>query len=81
MIVEQLSPQGSEQISIGSFGEEVVETRSPKQLILHGPVLYVMDPFRVNNSVQTDKRVFLPIFLQHERFVDQLEYRVVIWTD
>ena len=82
MVVEQLGPQGSEQISTDSLGEEVVETRSPTQLIVHGPVVYVTDPFRVINSAQTDpERVLLPIFVKHERFADQREYRFVIWTD
>ena len=82
MVVEQLGPRGRDQISTDSYGDEVVETRSRGQLIAHGPVIYVADPFRTINSARTDaERVLLPVFVKHHRFAGQREYRFVIWAD
>ena len=82
MVVEQLGPLGKEQISTDSYGDEVIETRSKGQLIVHGPVIYVADPFRTIHSTQTDaERVLLPIFVKHHRFAGQREYRFAIWAD
>ena len=81
MVVEQLGPQGRDQISTDSCGDEVVETQTRGQLIVHGPVIYVGDPFRTIDSAQTDaERVLLPIFVKHHRFAGQREYRFVIWA-
>ena len=81
MVVEQLGPRGSEEISTDSFGDEVVETRTKGQLIVHGPVIYVADPFSVIDSARTDEeRVLVPIFVKHHRFARQREYRFVIWA-
>ena len=82
MVVEQLGPRGSEQISTDSFGDKVVETRSRGQLIVHGPVIYVADPFSAIDSARTDEERFLaPSFVKHQRFAGQREYRFVIWAD
>ena len=82
MVVEQLGPLGGDQISTDSYGDEVVETRSRGQLIVHGPVIYVADTFRTIDSARTDaERLILPIFVKHHRFAGQREYRFVIWAD
>ena len=82
MVVEQLGPRGRDQISTDSYGDEVIETRSKGQLVVHGPVIYVADPFRTINSTQTDaERGLLPIFVKHHRFAGQREYRFAIWAD
>ena len=82
MVVEQLGPRGRRQISTDSFGDEVVETRTRGQLIVHGPVVYVGDPFRTIDAARTDaERTLLPIFVKHHRFAGQREYRFVIWAD
>ena len=82
MAVEQLGPRGKDHTSTDSFGDEVVETRTPGQLIVHGPVLYVADQFRTIESARTDaERLMLPIFVKHHRFAGQREYRFVIWAD
>ena len=39
MVVEQLGPRCGDQISTDSFGDEVVETRTRGQMIVHGPVI------------------------------------------
>ena len=82
MAVEQLGPRGKDHTSTDSFGDEVVETRTPGQLIVHGPVLYVANQFRTIESARTDaERLMLPIFVKHHRFAGQREYRFVIWAD
>ena len=82
MVVEQLGPRGRDQIHTDSYGDQSVETRSRGQLIVHGPVIYVADPFRVIDSARTDlERTLLPIFLKRPRFAGHREYRFVIWTE
>ena len=82
MVVDQLGPRGRDEISTDSFGDEVTETRTRGQLIVHGPVTYVADPFRTIDSARTDaERVLLPIFVKHRRFAGQREYRFVVWAD
>ena len=82
MIVEQLGPRGGDQISTDTYGDEVVETRSRGQLIVHGPMIYVADPFRTINSARTEaERVLLPIFVKHHQFAGHREYRFAIWAD
>ena len=82
MVVDQLGPRGRNQISTDSFGNEVTETRTRGQLIVHGPVIYVADPFRTIDSARTDsERALLPIFVKHRRFAGQREYRFVVWAD
>ena len=82
MVVEQLGPRGRDEISTDSHGDEFVETRTRGQLIVHGPVVYVADPFGVIDSAQTDvERVLLPVFVKHHRFAGQREYRFVIWAE
>ena len=82
MVVDQLGPQGRDQIFTDSYGDVSVETHTRGQLIVHGPVIYVADPFRVIDSARTDmERGLLPIFVKHHRFAGQREYRFVIWAD
>ena len=82
MVVDQLGPRGVDQISTDSFGDEVTESRTRSQLIVHGPVIYVADPLRTINSARTDaERALLPIFTKHRRFAGQREYRFVIWAE
>ena len=82
MVVDQLGPRGGDQKSTDSYRDEVVETRTRGQLIVHGPVIYVADPFRALDSARTDEeRVLLPIFVKHHRFAGQREYRFVVWAD
>ena len=82
MVVEQLGARGQDQIHTDSFGDQSFETRSKGQLIVHGPVIYVADPFRAIDSARTDmERTLLPIFVKHRRFVGHREYRFVIWTE
>ena len=82
MVADQLGPRGVDQISTDSFGDEVTESRTRGQLIVHGPVTYVTDAFRTIDSARTDaERALLPIFVKHRRFAGQREYRFVIWAE
>lgn len=68
MVVEQLGARGQDQIHTDSFADQSFETRSKGQLIVHGPVIYVADPFRAIDSARTDmERMLLPIFVKRCR--------------
>ena len=82
MVVDHLGPRGGDQLSTDTHGHEVIETRTKGQLIVHGPVVYVPDPFHAIHSARTDaERVLLPVFVKHQRFADQREYRFVIFAE
>ena len=82
MAMEQLGARCSDQTLTASFGDQSVETRSRGQLIVHGPVIYVADPFHVIDSARTDmERILLPVFVKHDRFAGHREYRFVILTE
>ena len=79
---EQLGPRGLEFTSTDSFGDGVVYTRAKGQLIIHGPVVYVTDPFSVISSASSNvERVLLPVFVKDVKYAAQREYRFVVWAD
>ena len=92
MVVDQLGPQGQEGELTTSFLGGEVETLHKSQLIMHGPVLYVEDPYSVfiaaadNRPSAEVMHSFAPL-IPHTVFVkgiehrDQREYRFVIWTE
>ena len=93
MVVDQLGPQGKEDEVTHTFhGREVRKTRHKNQLIVHGPVLYVEDPYAVFVA-DDDSRpsaeimqsfaslIFHTVFVKGIEHCDQREYRFVIWTE
>ena len=83
MAAEQLGPRGLEITWTDDFGEGVVHTKSGKgQLIVHGPVVYVKDPFSVISSGSSEmERGLLPIFVKNIEYAAQREYRFVVWAE
>jgi hypothetical protein len=82
MAAEQLGPRGLEVTSTDSFGERVVQTRAKGQLIIHGPVVSVTDPFSVISSASSNvERGLLPVFVKDVKYAAQREYRFVVWAD
>ena len=83
MAAEQLGPRGLEITWTDDFGEGVVDNRRGKgQLIIHGPVVYVKDPFSVISSASSNvERGLLPIFVKDRKYAAQREYRFVVWAD
>ena len=92
MVVDQLGPQGQEEELTHAFhGREVRKTLHRAQLIIHGPVLYVEDPYSMfvaaadnRPSVEIMRSfgplIFHTVFVKGSEHRDQREYRFVIWT-
>ena len=63
-------------------GVFVGNTYHCKILIVHGPVVYVDDPFYVCTTASAGQnsmtRMMMPIFVKHKDYGDQREYRFVI---
>ena len=93
MVVDQLGPQGREEELTHDFPSgEPRKTRHKAQLIIHGPVLYVDDPFSVFVAAGDDRqpvailhslapRILHSVFVKGIEHRDQREYRFVIWTE
>lgn len=82
MVIDHLGPQGADQLHTDTYDDEVIKTLTKGQLIVHGPVVYVPDPFRAIHSAQTDvERFLLPVFVKNRRFAAQREYRFIIWAE
>ena len=63
-------------------GEPTGTTYHRWMLVIHGPVVYVRDPFSVcataANSQDSRVKTLLPLFLKHQAYSGQREYRFVI---
>lgn len=83
MVVEQLGPQISNTRSEFTLADQsTVESESKGQILFHGPVIYVDDPYEVvSNAVGRHDRLYLPYLVKSAEFKDQREYRFVILTD
>lgn len=83
MVVEQLGPQlGNVRSSVGLDGHDSVRTITRGQLIFHGPVVYVDDPFEAAyEAIREPNGVYLPFFIKSTEFQEQREYRFVIMTE
>ena len=91
MVVDQLGPQGQEEEVTHTFhGREARKTRHRSQVIVHGPVRYVEDPYSVfaaaaNRPLEEvlhslGPLIFHTVFVKGIEYRDQREYRFVIWT-
>ena len=57
-------------------------TEHPSQLIIHGPVRYVKDPYEIISAASTGwEELLLPLFVKRMEFQDQREYRFVIHAE
>lgn len=83
MVTEQLGPHGREQSLKSSFnGEEEFHSSHKGQLIVHGPVIYSENPYElISNLSSSCEQVIVPIFVKDIKYVNQREYRFVIWTE
>ena len=83
MVAEQIGPQGNESELKHSFsGEPQIRTKHKVQIIFHGPVLYVEDPYKmIINASSTYEFMVLPIFVKEVAYRGQQEYRFAIWAE
>lgn len=83
MVAEQLGPQGQVENLNHSF-DEIVKTRTShrSQVIYHGPVIYVDDPYvMISNASSKAEFILRSNFVKGVEFQDQREYRFVILTE
>ena len=83
MVTEQLGPHGKEQsLKTSLDGKEVFHSTHKSQLIVHGPVIYLENPYELISSLSSNwEQVILPIFVKDIKYIYQREYRFVIWTE
>ncbi len=83
MVVEQLGPQLSGvKSSIGFVDQDAVNIVTKGQMIAHGPVIYVEDPFEtVSSASYRSDQVYLPYFVKSIEYKAQQEYRHIILAE
>ena len=83
LVVEQLGPLCNDQSVRHSInGRETSHSQHKSQLIIHGPVVYAADPFKlVTNAHSSMGKMCLPIFVKNIRYAAQREYRFLIWSE
>ena len=83
MVAEQLGPQGREEEMKHTFdGELKLRMRQKTQLIVHGPVVYVENPFEtISKASDKMEYMLLRTFTKGMEYRDQREYRFVVWTE
>lgn len=83
MVVEELGPQGQEAKAEHSFeGLSKFCTQHMSQLIIHGPVRYVEDPYELMSTAKSGwEEMLLPLFVKGMDYQDQREYRFAICTE
>ncbi len=83
MVAERLGPQGQVTNLNHSFGEvSKSRTSHRSQVIFHGPVIYVDDPYAaIANASSKDEFLLRSVFVKGIKFQDQREYRFAIWTE
>ena len=83
LVVEQLGPLCHDQsVRRSTNGGEPSHSQHKSQLIIHGPVVYAADPFKlVTNAHSPMEKMFLPIFVKNIRYAAQREYRFAIWSE
>ena len=83
MVVDQLGPRGQDSETTHSFtGRETRTTHHKQQVVVHGPVVYVEDPYEIfNGDPPMNDLIFHMLFLKGLEYRDQREYRFVVWTE
>lgn len=80
IVVDQFGARGSETKLRHEHHAEV--THHPGQMVIHGPVVYVKDPYRyVAESATPMERLVRPMFTKRLEYEDQREYRFVVWDE
>ena len=80
MVAEQLGPQGNEtELKHSWGGGHKIRTKHKVQVIYHGPVIYVEDPYEVIFDASSRfEFMMLPIFVKGIAYRGQREYRFAI---
>lgn len=79
-VATQFGPQGSPVSWRHPYGKLLTE--HPSQYVFHGPVAYVDDPYSyVTQSGNGFERTLRAAFFKHSSYVEQREYRFVVWSD
>ena len=83
MLAEQVGPRGNEENVVVSFDEQDdVSACHPSQLVVHGPVVYVEDPYEsVADAPAGPGAMFRSVFVKGIEYQDQREYRFVMWSE
>ncbi len=80
MAARQIEPRGSTATYTHPFTRH--QTTHPSQSVFHGPVAYVDDPHAYVSGATNDfERMLRALFFKHTTYVDQREYRFVVWTE
>ena len=82
MVVEKLGPQMSNVKTQSNLADQSsVEYISKGQVLFHGPVIYVENPYEVVANAIGTRDFYLPFLVKSVEYKDQQEYRFVILTD
>ena len=83
MVAEQFGPQGKpEEMKHSYDGELRLVTEHETQLVFHGPVVYVEDPYEtISNARGSWDFMVRSAFVKHDRYRDQREYRFLVLTE
>ena len=83
MVAEQFGPQGKlEEMRHSYDGELRLVTEHETQLVIHGPVVYVKDPYRaISNARDNWDFMVRSGFVKHDKYRDQREYRFLMLTE
>ena len=83
MVVEQLGPQLSGvKSSIGFTDQDAVNITTKGQMVAHGPVIYVEDPFEtISSATHRSDQIYLPYFIKSLEYQAQQEYRHIILAE
>lgn len=80
MVVDQIGPRGATADLTHQSGELV--THHPSQSVMHGPVVYVDDPYGyVEAASQPLDQMLRAAFCKRRQFEYQREYRFLIWSE
>ena len=83
MVAEQVGPRGTQAgLKTTVDGEERVRTVNRVQIVYHGPVTYVANPYEfVTNAPRGFEAIMRSIFVKGVERRDQREYRFAVWAD
>ena len=83
MVTEQVGPRGTKaEMKTTINGEERINTVAGVQVVYHGPVIYVDNPYEfVTSATSGFEYIMRSIFVKGIERRDQREYRFVVWAD
>lgn len=83
MVADQFGPQGKpDEMKHTYDGELRLVTEHETQLVIHGPVIYVEDPYgTVSNARDNWDFMVRSAFVKHDKYRDQREYRFLVLTE